>query len=292
MDVYFNGAFVETIDPDDNITIRDYIWLFARRDTFDTIEGMKIGEVFFKTSSHDTAIEPSIADIHNYLTTHYMPEFAPTSVDGLVAWHDADDGDTITVSGGSMSQWDDKSGNDNHLVQSTASKQPAYESSNAVANDRPAIVWPDGGNSNVMNYDSNVSAFTVYTVMAYRDGTQGIFESFASQWFGGTQDDFGRFRLQGFFNQPSIFTSNEFADAVSINGAAASATVLPMPLSVVRADSKEGVLSDMHDVGGVERTTNRGWRGPICEVFIFDRTVSDDDDAKIRLYLSEKWGIS
>jgi hypothetical protein len=40
------------------------------------------------------------------------------------AWYDAADASTITESGGSVSQWDDKSGNDNHVVQGDGALQP------------------------------------------------------------------------------------------------------------------------------------------------------------------------
>jgi hypothetical protein len=40
------------------------------------------------------------------------------------AWYDASDDATITESGGSVSQWDDKSGNMLHVTQGTASNQP------------------------------------------------------------------------------------------------------------------------------------------------------------------------
>ena len=55
------------------------------------------------------------------------PEFWNPSVLGadLALWLDADDADTITLNGSTVSQWDDKSGNDNHAAQSTASFQPA-----------------------------------------------------------------------------------------------------------------------------------------------------------------------
>lgn len=39
-------------------------------------------------------------------------------------WCDAYDEDTITESSGAVSQWDDKSGNDNHLTQATGAEQP------------------------------------------------------------------------------------------------------------------------------------------------------------------------
>ena len=50
--------------------------------------------------------------------------FVPTDIANLLTWHDASDLSTITLTSGFVSQWDDKSGNGNHLVQGTGSKRP------------------------------------------------------------------------------------------------------------------------------------------------------------------------
>jgi hypothetical protein len=56
------------------------------------------------------------------LLDRWTPEFIST-----VAWYDASDADTITLSAGvNISQWDDKSGNDYHLVQPSSGAQPEY----------------------------------------------------------------------------------------------------------------------------------------------------------------------
>ena len=44
----------------------------------------------------------------------------------LALWLDADDADTITLNGSNVAQWDDKSGNGNHVSNGTAATQPAY----------------------------------------------------------------------------------------------------------------------------------------------------------------------
>ena len=44
----------------------------------------------------------------------------------LALWLDADDADTITLNGSDVSQWNDKSGNGNHVSNGAASTQPAY----------------------------------------------------------------------------------------------------------------------------------------------------------------------
>lgn len=47
----------------------------------------------------------------------------PDGIGTLIGWWDATDGDTISIGVG-VSQWDDKSGNSNHLVQATGTRQP------------------------------------------------------------------------------------------------------------------------------------------------------------------------
>jgi hypothetical protein len=50
--------------------------------------------------------------------------FLPTDLSNLLLWLDASDASTITETLGAVSQWDDKSGNGNHVTQGTASLQP------------------------------------------------------------------------------------------------------------------------------------------------------------------------
>jgi hypothetical protein len=56
----------------------------------------------------------------------------------LALWLDAEDTASITLNGGNVSQWSDKSGNGRHATQATAALQPAYNASEI--NSKPAIV--------------------------------------------------------------------------------------------------------------------------------------------------------
>lgn len=51
----------------------------------------------------------------------WTPRQIPT-----VLWFDAADSSTITLNGSTISQWSDKSGNNNHATQPTAAEQPTY----------------------------------------------------------------------------------------------------------------------------------------------------------------------
>lgn len=93
--------------------------------------------------------------------------FNPKSISGLVAWFDADDAGTFTLSGTSVSEWRDKSGNGYAVSQSTGNNQPArtgtirgracidFDGTNDV-------LFSDGtGLSAVYNGDKSVTLFVV-----------------------------------------------------------------------------------------------------------------------------------
>lgn len=50
--------------------------------------------------------------------------WTPASLPSLIAWYDAANAASITSSGGLVSQWNDLSGNANHLVQATGANKP------------------------------------------------------------------------------------------------------------------------------------------------------------------------
>ena len=63
--------------------------------------------------------------------------WTPANLTGLALWLDADDASTITLNGSTVSQWDDKSGNNYHVSQANAANQPRYVA--AGMNGKPAL---------------------------------------------------------------------------------------------------------------------------------------------------------
>lgn len=64
----------------------------------------------------------------------WNPTFISTAL-----WLDAADAGTITESGGAVSQWDDKSGNNHHVIQATAAARPTYSAT--AFNGQPTIFF-------------------------------------------------------------------------------------------------------------------------------------------------------
>ena len=59
----------------------------------------------------------------------------------VALWLDADDASTITLNGANVSQWADKSGNDRHVAQSTASAQPTLASDEIQFDETDDYLW-------------------------------------------------------------------------------------------------------------------------------------------------------
>lgn len=86
----------------------------------------------------------------------------------LALWLDASDTNTIILNGLSVSQWGDKSGNNNNAVQPIASNQPLYNS--VALNTKPTIQF--NGASSIMRADSaalsiGTQDFVVMIVMRF-----------------------------------------------------------------------------------------------------------------------------
>jgi len=92
------------------------------------------------------------------------------------AWYDASDTGTITESSGLVSQWDDKSGNGNHVTQETGSHQPV--SGTRMLNGLNTLDF-DGSDDRLVNTSGASSLFPVNTlchvfvVVQYDSNTNG-----------------------------------------------------------------------------------------------------------------------
>lgn len=189
--------------------------------------------------------------------------FDPTSVVSDVAfWFTASDASTISETSGKVSQIDDKSGNGNHLKQTNSARQPTYEASNAVANSKPALVWPSAGNNAIgMAMDAAVSCDFLLFLIAYGDGTQ-------SGSFGNFRDihssDSMAFRTYGSSGTEGLVSSfSALPSGVKVNGAApGSNDYLPMPYCVLTFETSSAAGTNTFRYLMNRVLNDRGWYGP------------------------------
>jgi hypothetical protein len=89
--------------------------------------------------------------------------FNPRSIANLTAWYDASNTGSITIATG-VSQWNDLSGNGNHLVQGTGNNQPLYNA--AQINGRPVLSF-DGSNDTLRVAFTLSQPYTIFCVGRY-----------------------------------------------------------------------------------------------------------------------------
>ena len=251
--------------------------------------------------------------------------FLPSSVAGLRLWLDADDAATITESGGSVSQWDDKSGNNYHAA-SAINKRPTIVAS--VLNGKPVMRF--NGTDQRFTFSGtalgmlrNVSAAYAFVVArdtlgtaAYRrlffistrdigagSGARGLF-SMHTTATSAERDEFNVRRQandsNAFLTANSVWGANTWrivghginyatrAGVVRVDGveAAANALLTAATGSTDDADSVEGIIGSTGDTSG------QYWQGDLAEVAVYTSAPSSDDIASLEDYFSGKWGIT
>jgi len=205
----------------------------------------------------------------------------------LVAWYDANDGSTITQSGGTVSQWDDKSGNGYHATQSTPSLEPTYTASDALMNSMPSI-GNAAGTADVGLITPSFGAQHVYAVCYFDDGatTPSIF----STLLGGPGGN-SAFRIMTHASGGWIGTSNFNNNGSFINGYPDDSTsnLAPIPASVWQFKSTAS-RTQTWSIGYFQISSMRAWKGAYSEFIFTDGTESATTQEAIVGYLAHKWG--
>jgi sugar lactone lactonase YvrE len=121
-----------------------------------------------------TLSDPERLQIEGYLSTKWgltqtsfsSTAFSPTSIAGCQLWFDASDTASLTPSsittGTKVSQWNDKSGNNRHMSNSTAASQPTYSTSNFNGS-LPSVYFR--GNNEVGTTNANILSNAASTVL-------------------------------------------------------------------------------------------------------------------------------
>jgi len=133
--------------------------------------------------------------IEGYLSTKWgltqtsfsSTAFSPTSIAGCQLWFDASDTASLTPSsittGTKVSQWNDKSGNNRHMSNSTAASQPTYSTSNFNGS-LPSVYFRGttelgSTNANILSNASstvfNSTTWDIYIAFKPTGGQEAIF---------------------------------------------------------------------------------------------------------------------
>ncbi len=225
--------------------------------------------------------------------------------DAFVLWLDAADAATVTTDNGSVTQWADKSGQDNHAAQPDGGMRPGYEPDELDG--KPVVRFDLDDRLDIDSVLAGGTAGrTVFLVMspAENDKPQPVLalNSTAS----------GSEQARHFYVTPEIWVrvsgNRQFdeaapTDAFSIIAAANPANAIVDDIyaflngyALTASDSVNGhvslnVTGDDASVGGMIGYGGLPWAGDIAEILVFAAELSEDDHEKVEGYLAHKWGL-
>jgi hypothetical protein len=234
-------------------------------------------------------------------TLSVNPPWLPSQLSSLVIWLDADDSASVIQSNGSVSQWNDKSGNGHHVSQGDGAKRPTYSSAGVTGS--PAIVF------------TNDILKTATNVVAWLDGHSIIAVATQTNETAVNQDILGSGGtaigdvLFGIYNDKLRMHAWGSNSSVSLDGSSTIAVNIPHVIAQAYDTSQLRQYLDGSLQGEQSLTSNslpakqvflgsRGsldnarFVGEISEVLVFSNGLSISDRQKIEGYLSHKWGLA
>ena len=229
---------------------------------------------------------------------------------GLLLWLDAADDTTFNYSSGSIiSQWRDKSGLNNHANQSVVGNQPSRSTFN---NSRKSVNFVSSGvdyllvsaNSNLaLPGDASIfivykpaTQTTAYAVLIDNYHGQGGAKGFVIQRVAtNSQFYYGNGNGSDFVDtsaSPWTYTDNVI-QLLSLNKASSTGTPY---ISGTAQTSRTVHANTVQDTTGLAIGTwglgGREYNGDMCEILIFNRSLSSTEMKQVHTYLGQKWGIS
>lgn len=223
---------------------------------------------------------------------------APNTLPGLQLWLDAQDGSTISTSGGQVTQWDDKSGNGFHAVQGDAARQPTVAGSingfSAIHLDATGAGDPNSDALAVSTLNIAAHPYTVFIVDQYWGATQGrTLQGAGANWligkWGGRNAHFTG-EWAGPFGAQTFAGTNAPVVTEGVGGTYNS------------YQTRNGVTVGHNNVGGSPGGLAIGGAGggafdepsqaDVGEVIVYNRVLADNERRQVSNYLAAKWGTA
>lgn len=230
------------------------------------------------------SVEGQILRYSNYTAPVTPPSGDPPAClsTNTFAWYVADS-DYLTLSGSAVSQWDDISGNENHLEQATAENQPTFSTDE--------ITFDGSNDLMVASISSTALPVTIYAVFTL--------ESFVAYSYKRLFDFSNTNYLVQGDSSPSmnIGSLNDASTAISVGNRQIFVVHLNGTTASFYIDDDAGVSGDMES--GNLLAINIGSRYPnnyyanVSYAEIIVRTVNDNstDEAAIWNYLNTKYSL-
>lgn len=257
--------------------------------------------------------------------------FSPLSLgSALVGWYDAsvgvfkDAGTTLAVNNDTVQQWKDQSGHSRHLNQATAGKRPAFKT--AGMNGKACVTFTAASATAMFASSFPITAgsgFSAVVVARMNSATDnyGRLLSYVSDTDGaGTGNDFAgpnngvlltrrstSSDVEGFRDADlaimTTFPGNAYRFGMTHDGTTFNTHLNNQTGDVFRGQSSAQTMcgaspgtlqvgSVLQVVSGVvQASSGNNWDGPVSEIVVVNRKLTDAEAAQLDVYLSQKWGM-
>lgn len=169
---------------------------------------------------------------------------------------------------------------------------PLFAASTPLAGGRPALMWPDAASASGLKLAADALVKEVFAVMAYADGLRGAFDTYNTLITDlAGLDGSSANRVMGHAGNTGVFAASQPPGmTIHLNGGDATASLLPMPLTVVHIRSASPFA--LASIGGRNNGSSRAWRGPVCEVLAYSDALDANAAGGNVSYLKDGWGIA
>jgi len=226
-------------------------------------------------------------------TSKQYSGFSPQSVPGLSLWLDGADSSSISVSGTSVTQWNDKSGNNGNATQGSAGQRPTFTGSGVVFN---------AASSQYLNLNTTYASTHSIFIVATSTAASGAY-LFGRNFSTSAPAIIVNFTGSSLEYYPGNDGSTRSTYATSTTSTYVAGYIRTYPTSVFGRYNGNQVLS-----GGAmtsePSTQNWGllgtanginanyYTGTIYEFLIFNAALTTAQATQVEGYLAWKWGIN
>lgn len=233
-------------------------------------------------------------------------KFLPSTIPDIVMWFDASDPFTITHTGGSVSQWNDKSSTGAHCTQTTGSLQPV--TGTRTLNGKNALEW-DGSaaltcNPTILNGGSGVTIFMAAKSDVIPSTDRTLFQFSGNSYIAarrnsttgnlyGVHKNINADSFKFSTGSVDVGATNPFISVTSNrNGGSAREYYSGSAEIAITGMSANNNNFASAAIGAVSSAGTQSFIGLIGEVIVYKRELSYAEKNIIGAYLASKWGAS
>jgi hypothetical protein len=219
--------------------------------------------------------------------------WTPADIDTAL-WLDAADASTIIESGDAVSQWNDKSGNSNHVSQATPSKRPTYSAGEVSFDGTDDMLVA----ASPVFSDDFSGAFTLFSVSTLVGDAGYLYGSVDADGTGFYQGGSTNIGLADTLSGATVNLKNHNISGKGIVGVVYNNQVVDYSFNgtVVSANYAYtfGTPTINFTIGNRLNGTSSAtyWQGKHHEIILVNTALSASDRQKLEGYLAHEWALT